>query len=97
MTRKRKKENINTIQTRLEDAKSQYNDNQNMIELLKSHIDEAEDLNVHACNGTISIIPEFKQWQDLVKTNITLRKQINDMEILLRGISFEEDEADPFA
>lgn len=94
---KKNKELSNNIETRLEDAKSQYNDNQRMIDFLKNYIDGLKELSVRASNGTVSIVPEFKQWQDLVKINITLRKQINDMEILLQNGSIKkEEEANPF-
>lgn len=98
MPKKNSKAQANTIRTRLEDAIVQYNDNQTTIEKLKSIVDKYDDLSIRASNGTVSIVPEFKQWQDLVKLNITLRKQINDMEqIIQSGAVKDEEEANPFA
>lgn len=88
---------VNNMQSRLEDAKRQYDVNESMIKSLKKYIDSCDSISVKASNGTISVIPEFKQWQDLQKINTTLRKQINDMEILLQnGTISEEKEENPF-
>lgn len=87
----------NTVETRLEDAKKQYIENAKVIKELKKFIDRCESLSVTASNGTSSMIPEFKSWQELVKLNITLRKQINDMEqIIQNGKIKTEEDANPF-
>lgn len=91
-----KKTDTNNIQTRLEDAKTQYNFNQSVIEMLMKDIKD-NDLIVQNGNNTYSASPQLRTYQELAKANITLRKQINEMEeILQNGIIKTEEEANPF-
>lgn len=91
-----KKTNVNNVQTRLEDAKTQYNFNQSVIELLMIDI-KNNDLIVQNGNSTYSASPQLRTYQELAKANITLRKQINEMEeILQNGTIKTEESANPF-
>lgn len=91
-----KKSDKNNIQTRLEDAKSQYDFNQKVINRLMKDI-EKTPLIVKNGNNTESSSPQLRAYQELLKTNLNLRKQISDMEILMQnGTINEEKEENPF-
>lgn len=91
-----KKTDANNIQTRLEDAKKQYNFNESVIEMLMKDI-KVNDLIIQNGNNTYSASPQLRTYQELAKANITLRKQINEMEeILQNGTIKTEEEANPF-
>lgn len=92
-----RKKDTNTIQKRLNDAKTTYEYNESQINVFRKYCEKCETLSITASNGTSSMIPEYKSMQELVKTNISLRKQINDMEMLLQNGNIKnEEEADPF-
>lgn len=91
------KERENTIETRLNDVKNEYNTNQLLINKLLKEIKKFDDLFIKNSNGTFSVIPPLKIYQDLTNTNIKLRKQINDMELLIQnGTLTAEEEYSPF-
>lgn len=98
MAKKKQEININNIETRLKDAKREYELNLNLINMLADKIQELnQTLIIENPNGTYSLNPTVKAYQEVSKANITLRKQINDMEIQLQnGVLKQNEEINPF-
>lgn len=84
----------NTIESRLNDLKSEYDFNKSIIEEMKVEI-KSDDLIVMNGNNTQSPSPALRIYMDLIKTNMSLRKQINEMELLKINGTLN-DEANPF-
>lgn len=80
-TKKRKHINENTLRTRLIDAKNEYDCNKSFIELYESLVENGEPI-------TTDQVRDFKEFQ---KLNLTLRKQINEMELMLDATGDEEN------
>lgn len=88
----------NNLQTRLKDVKEEYNTNEILINKLIADLKKFEHLFMENTNGTYSAIPSLKIYQDLQNTNIKLRKQINEMELIQqKGTLLDtEDDYSPF-
>ena len=67
-------------------------------EKLIADLKKFEHLFMENTNGTYSAIPSLKIYQDLQNTNIKLRKQINEMELIQqKGTLLDtEDDYSPF-
>lgn len=82
-----------TYYERLADAKAHYDFNQSMIDMLSKDIMEMDTYLNDNKNGTVSMMPQFRDIKEFEKINIQLRNQIEDLESKL---GYGAQEEDPF-
>lgn len=90
------KQSGSSLEALLADAKERYVANEKIIENLQLEIDNIDCSIVDNATGSIGAIPQLGTIEKFIKLNITLRKQIAELEQAME-ITGNAEEADPFA
>lgn len=90
------KQDGSSLRALWQDAKERYVANEKIIETLQAEIDCMDSSIVDNATGSIGSIPQLATIEKFIKLNITLRKQIVEIEQAME-ITGDEEEADPFA